>query len=103
MAQDLFGRDAGNVDVKSMFQSLNSKVSQILETRDTNAETAMAKVVDAVNQVAAKIDATAQKAATDAATFANAVIRCHQDVFKRSGKEGEKKYKGESVESKLTR
>lgn len=102
MAQDLFGRDAGDVNVKSMFQSLNSKVSQILETRDTNAETAMAKVVDAVNQVAAKIDATAQKAATDAATFANAVIRCYQDIHK-SGGQGSKKTKGESIESKLTR
>lgn len=76
MSQDLFGRDAGNVDAKSMMQSLSGKVSQILETKNTNAETALAKVVDAVNQLAAKFDAGAQKESNDAAMFANSVIKC---------------------------
>jgi len=103
MAQDLFGRDAGNVDAKSMMQSLSGKVSQILETKDTNAETALAKVVDAVNRLASKIDPGAKEESNGVERFANSVIQCYQEIFKKSGKEGEKRYKGESVEAKLGR
>lgn len=103
MAQDLFGRDAGNVDSKSMMQSLSGKVSKILETKSSNAETALAKVVDAVNELSAKFDSSAQQESAEAAKFANSVIQCYKDIFKRSGKDGDKKHKVESVEAKLGR
>ena len=103
MAQDLFGRDAGNLDVKSMMGSLNGQVAQVLETKDVGAEAAMEKVFEAVEAVAAKLDLNAQKDAAEASSYAKEVISAYTDVYKKETKDDQKKKKFETLESKLTR
>jgi hypothetical protein len=103
MAQDSFGRDAGNIDVRSMMQSLSGQVSQILETKDTNAEAALARVVDAVKEVASRIDSNYQQEEQSAAQWFKSVINSFKSTHKSQSKDSKSQYKNESLDVKLIR
>ena len=103
MATDSFGRDAGNIDARSMMQSLSGKVSQILETKDTNAEAALARVVDAVNEVAAKIDANFQRDEQSASNWFKSIIDCFTRTKTSQSKENKNQYKNESSDVRIIR
>ena len=103
MATDSFGRDAGNIDARSMMQSLSGKVSQILETKDTNAEAALARVVDAVNEVAAKIDANFQRDEQSASNWFKSIIDCFTKTKTSQSKENKNQYKNESSDVRIIR
>ena len=103
MATDLFGRETGNADVKSMVSSLSGEVTKILETKDVGAEATMSKVLDAVEQLATRIDSGANKEAGEISDFADSVISSYKDIYKRQNKDDQKLSKSETMESRLGR
>lgn len=103
MAQDLFGRDVGDLNGRSLFQSLNSRVEKIVSTKDETAEIALNKVVEAVKALEAKIVKSADQITDSAAEFANAAINAHRQISKTDGRQAEKQSKFDSAETKLLR
>ena len=103
MAQDLFGRDAGPIDFRSMMNSLNGKVSQVLETKDSITEAAMKEVAAAVKIVAEKIDSNFQKEQENVARYCETVIEMLRNVNSPKAKQNGKKDRYESADVKLTR
>lgn len=86
-----------------MLQSLKSQVSQVLENKNEGEASALTKVVDAVKEVTAKIDASAQQQARDAANFAKSVIDSYKSVFRKDSKDDQKQGRIDTVETQLIR
>lgn len=104
MAQDLFGRDTGPIDFRSMMHSLNGKVSQVLETKDSSTEAAMKEVAAAVKTVAEKIDSNFQKEEENVARYCESVLEMLKDIRTPKSKSGNsKKDRYESADIRLTR
>lgn len=93
MAIDSFNRDVGAVDASSMLTSLSGQVKKIVETRDTNAEAALAEVTKAVHKLTERMDRHAANDAKSAAFYAQQLLKFHQGTDKKEKVTGQKEFK----------
>jgi hypothetical protein len=98
MALDNFGRDAGNIDVKSMMSSLNSQVTEV-ESDDKSiigfkskpkesdnkddgiSEDKFSKLIDAVREIASKIDSSFDEEKEKSKSWAESVLGMFNKLF----------------------